>query len=672
LEPGGGTSTYNLDLLSARDWHGRIVALGLIPSDESGATARLQWLRADAAPHGPAQPRVLAFAPEDALLRAGRPARLSGLVVNRGATTITNLRATLVLPAGLRLEPGVLPIQPTARLAFDEEAAFAWTVVAEAPGEYTARLQTEAEGVPPQASSRILRFTAAPPLPRATAVPEPVPVRGATEVGAYYFPGWRSAGQWEPIRHFPERRPALGWYREGDPEVADWQIKWAVEHGITFFAYDWYWSQGSRQLEHGLHEGYFQARYRHLLKFCLLWANHNAPGTHSHADCVAVTRYWIANYFQRPEHLRIDGWPVMIMFSPQRLTEDLGSEGVRRAFAAMREECRRAGLPGLYLLACVGDAGEARRAATEGYDAITAYNWAGLGMTGSGLYAPFATLVDGYHRQWGQLSEQCPLPLVVPLSGGWDSRPWHGENNLVRYGRTPELFRQHLVAAKRFLEARPRTNAAPDVVLIEAWNEWGEGSYIEPHQEHGFGYLDAIREVFTTAPNDHLDIVPADVGLGPYEVPSDPPGRHAWSFEAGDDGWSNGMNLSDVTVEAGVLTARSIGSDPAFFGPPLQLPAGAFGSLVLRMKLTPQAGAPFEDGAQIFWRTSRLPESEATSVRFRVQADGQWHEYRLPMAENLRWRGIVTRLRLDPCSRAGVDVSLDALHLESARPAHEP
>ena len=43
-----------------------------------------------------------------------------------------------------------------------------------------------------------------------------------------------------------------------------------------------------------------------------------------------------------------------------------------------------------------------------------------------------------------------------------------------------------------------------------------------------------------------------------------------------------------------------------------------------------------------------------------------------PVGENLRWRGILTRLRLDPCSRAGVDVSLDALHLESARPAHEP
>ena len=32
----------------------------------------------------------------------------------------------------------------------------------------------------------------------------------------------------------------------------DWQIKWAVEHGISFFAFDWYWDRGRRQLEHAL------------------------------------------------------------------------------------------------------------------------------------------------------------------------------------------------------------------------------------------------------------------------------------------------------------------------------------------------------------------------------------------------------------------------------------
>ncbi len=72
-------------------------------------------------------------------------------------------------------------------------------------------------------------------------------MRGPYEVGAYYFPGWHDASRWQPLQRFPERRPVLGWYREGDPEVADWQIKWAVEHGITFFAYDWYWSRRARE-----------------------------------------------------------------------------------------------------------------------------------------------------------------------------------------------------------------------------------------------------------------------------------------------------------------------------------------------------------------------------------------------------------------------------------------
>ena len=277
----------------------------------------------------------------------------------------------------------------------------------------------------------------------------------------YYFPGWATASQWAPIRRFPERRPVLGWYREGNPELADWQIKWAVEHGITFFAYDWYWSRGSRQLEHALHDGYFKARYHRLLKFCLLWANHNAPGTSSQGDCLAVTRYWITNYFHRPEHLTVAGKPVVIIFSPQRLREDLGALGVKQAFDAMRALCRQEGLEGLHLIACVGDAVAPRQAAAEGYDAVTAYNWPGLGMTGKGMYAPFETLVAGYAVIGAIWSEQSPIPsLPLPLSGGWDSRPWHGENDLIRFGRTPDLFQQHLIDARKLLEEEEQRQAA--------------------------------------------------------------------------------------------------------------------------------------------------------------------------------------------------------------------
>ncbi len=356
---------------------------------------------------------------------------------------------------------------------------------------------------------------------------------------------------------------------------------------------------------------------------------------------------------------------VVIIFSPYRLTDDLGSEGVRKAFEAMRQECRQHGLKGLYLVACVANAGQAQLAAKEGYDAVTAYNWPTLGMKVGERWSPFEVLIEAYRRNWEHIAEQGTLPLIVPVSGGWDSRPWHGDDAVVRYGRNPDNFRRHLQEARAFLDKyAPRGKALP-IALIEAWNEWGEGSYIEPHAEFGFGYLDAIRAVFTNAPPAHVDLAPVDVGLGPYDVPRLPLDKRAWEFERDAEGWESWMEMTDVRVENGCLVGRTTGYDPAFFGPLVRVRASEVSVVHLRLRLTKASGEVqrVTDMGQLFWRTSTIAESEATSVRFPVAIDGQWHEYRLPVRENPRWRGIITRLRLDPCTQPGVLVEVDFLRL---------
>lgn len=659
IEGDGQEHTYNIDLLAAKNWRGHVVALGLEPSEVPGARARVRWLKVSDLPQGPAQLQVSSFAPAEALPRAGLPATLEARVANHGGAPAANLRATLTLPDGVK---AVAVAQPGG-LGVGEAADFSWKLDAPKPVSGEAVVSLTADGADGVSARTALAFTPRIAVPRTGHVPEPGPVRGPFEVGAYYYPGWHTPERWQRLQGFPERRPVLGRYREGDPEVADWQIKWAVEHGITFFVYDWYWSQGARHLEHGLHDAYFKSRYHHLLKFCLLWANHNPPKTSSLEDCRAVARYWIENYFRRPEHLTVEGKPVMIIFSPHRLSDDLGSGRVREALDAMRAECLGAGLPGLHLVACVGNAGQAKQCAAEGYDAVTAYNWPGLGRTTEDLYAPFETLVPAYRRNWESIRAGSPIPLApLPVCGGWDSRPWHGDNNLVRYGRTPELFKRHLQDAKEFL-LQPESRGSK-LVLVEAWNEWGEGSYIEPHREFGFGYLDAIREVFTGAPAPHDDVTPADAGLGPYDLPPPAPPRTAWDFAQGDAGWTHVMGLDGVSVAQGVLAGRTTGRDPAFFSPDLQASAPKFSSVAVRMKLARADGTPFTDQAQLFWRTSRQPEGEASSERFSVTGDGQWHDYSIPVAGNRRWRGIITGLRLDPCSQTGVRVEVQSIRLQ--------
>lgn len=658
LIPDGKPHTYNLDMLNAPDWQGRIIAIGLRPGEAVGDTVRLEWLRLSDRPQGGAELRPLWFSVEEALPRAGVPVSVRARLTNAGGAPIRGLRATLRLPAGARLLKTERAAEPA--LEFGQETDLVWRVLFPQPTTARLSLRITGSNIPPQTLTAVERITPRASSTNASYVPEPKPVRGRYPVGVYYFPGWRSPGQWVPITYYPERRPALGWYREGDTEIIDWQIKWAVEHGITFFAYDWYWSQGARQLEHGL-QAYLRSRYRKYLQFCLLWANHNPPNTSSREDLRNVTQHWIENYFRQPGHLQIDGKPVMIIFTPERLREDMGSAAVRESFEEMREMCRAQGLKGLYLIACVPGASGVKLAYDEGYDAVTCYNWAGLGVEGTERRAPYDTLIEGYRREWQQIVDRGLLPLMPPISGGWDSRPWHGNTALVRYGRTPEKFQRHLQDAKRFLDANPQTTLP--MILIEAWNEWGEGSYIEPHREFGFGYLDAIRRVFTDASPSHTDLTPADVGRTAAQVVFPAPTRARWDFREGLLGWDSMMNLTPAKIEDGALTADATGDDPALSSPQVFLPAHRYYTLHIRLRLQPPDNRSSDDVAQLFWVVRGGATSEAASVKIPVRLDGQWRDYVVRLADNPRWRGNVTALRFDPCSRPGTRVQIQRIEM---------
>lgn len=55
----------------------------------------------------------------------------------------------------------------------------------------------------------------------------------------------------------------------------------------------------------------------------------------------------------------------------------------------------------------------------------------------------------------------------------------------------------------------PKLNA----VIVECWNEFGEGTYIEPTTQFGFGYLDALRTAFCQDNSHHLDVTPRQLGV---------------------------------------------------------------------------------------------------------------------------------------------------------------
>ncbi|MDX9980825.1 MAG: glycoside hydrolase family 99-like domain-containing protein [Lentisphaeria bacterium] len=327
----------------------------------------------------------------------------------------------------------------------------------------------------------------------AAELPPPKPLAAGVKVGSYYFPGHFHAGRWSPMAAYGGPTPLLGHYRDGATGVSDWHIRWAVEHGISYFVFDWYCSYRSGpSVQHNtaLDEGFLKADYRNLMEFALMWCNEESGDSslYTSEEMLQTARH-LGRYFREPNYLRIGGRPVVVVSRPSRLVQSFGAE-FRELIPRLSRE---AGLPeGTEIFFVALASAPDPKLAEMGFAATTAYNyaWHRANPNGSDRRATYDDMVEGYEQIWRRMTAPGNLPYIVPVSPGWDSRPWYGTKAFVRTGSTPAKFRDMCQRAKGYVD--PGLN----MVLAECWNEFGEGSYLEPCAETGFGYLHALREAF--------------------------------------------------------------------------------------------------------------------------------------------------------------------------------
>lgn len=350
-------------------------------------------------------------------------------------------------------------------------------------------------------------------------IPPPQPVKTSLLIGAHNCPLWEADRyeMWNNILKHPERTPALGFYGQENPEVSDWETKWALEHGVNFFIYCWYRaSQGEPVKMHfgsALHDALFKSRYGDQMKFTIMWEN-QSRGTAGVADehdlFTNLLPFWIDNYFKRGNYLKVDNRPVLFIYRPEFLIQDLGGiANVRHAFEKMRQVCKSAGFDGLLLLGEYRglDAQHLQQMKELGLDYTFAYCW---GIPNS------PTPEQAIASQMSQITETQRLnilPQVVTVSQAWSG--WNDEGSLWKI--PPPQFETLLRKAKDFVGTLPKDQLGSKMLLLDNWNEWGEGHYIAPYREYGFGYLDAVRRVFSNTPEAHTDLIPEDIGLGPYD-----------------------------------------------------------------------------------------------------------------------------------------------------------
>jgi hypothetical protein len=372
------------------------------------------------------------------------------------------------------------------------------------------------------------------------------------QIAVYYFPnyhpdarnaqvhgpGWT---EWELVKraeprfagHDQPRVPLWGYEDEADARVMAKKIDAAAEHGVDAFIFDWYWYADGPFLQRGLEEGFLGAANNQRMKFAIMWANHTWVHIHpatrqacrSHSNPVlyrgpldragfdALVEHTIETYFKHPAYLTIDGAPYYSIYDLSALVEGLGGvEETRAALADFRARTRAAGFPDLHLNQVLWNTGilpgeRELRNPNEllhalGFDSFTSYVWIHHAVLDTFPETPYETVFQRYMAYWQRAAAEIDLPYYPNASVGWDSSPRTVQSDVfsnagypftpVLSGATPEVFKAALLEIKARLDAG---NGAR-LLTVNSWNEWTEGSYLEPDTRHGYAYLEALRDVF--------------------------------------------------------------------------------------------------------------------------------------------------------------------------------
>jgi len=317
------------------------------------------------------------------------------------------------------------------------------------------------------------------------------------------FTEWTNVRRARPqlARHYQPHVPGeLGYYDLRDTTVQRRQIELAKLYGIEGFCFYFYWFAGNRLLETPVRN--YLSDPSLDLPFCLCWANENwsrrwdgrdhdvlIAQNHSPEDDLAFIKH-VAQYMCDPRYIRVDGKPLLLVYRPNLLPEP------RATSARWREWCRENGLGEIHL--AYTQSFESDDPEDYGFDAAIEFPPNNSSLPS--LTEHYRTNADFLGRiyDWPTLVEHSvscppkPYTLYRGLCPSWDNTARRGVSGTIWVNSTPAQFTRWATSAIR--ETKKRFDK-PDqrLVFVNAWNEWAEGTHLEPDQRYGYAWLESLR-----------------------------------------------------------------------------------------------------------------------------------------------------------------------------------
>lgn len=318
------------------------------------------------------------------------------------------------------------------------------------------------------------------------------------------------------------------YYNLLDKKTKLWQQELAKKYGIYGFCYYHYWFNGKMLLEKPCEQILEDKDIN--LPFCFCWANEawsmewtgkkKVIMPQFYGDKKEWKEHWnyLAKFFNDSRYIKENGKPILVIYRPESIP------CLSEMLSYWRGLAKEEGFPGIIFMNqspefmfnekfdssqidydIEYEPGTSRKMlANPKYNYIKEirrkimrfcerhFGW-DLRRYGQSIIQKVSNMKrPDYDKTWENILTRNPHSTKsIPCAFvNWDNTPRYKERGQVYIGATPAKFKNYFSKQIK----RTKDVYKKNIIFIFAWNEWGEGGYLEPDEQNKYGYLEAVKK----------------------------------------------------------------------------------------------------------------------------------------------------------------------------------
>jgi hypothetical protein len=353
------------------------------------------------------------------------------------------------------------------------------------------------------------------------------------------FTEWTNTKKAKPLfeGHYQPKTPLNHNYYDlmKDESVMIEQSKLAKKYGVWGFCYYHYWfKNGKKLLEKPVERMLVDGRVD--IPFCLSWANENWTRNWDggNREIIAEQDYgdiadweqhfnYLLQFFKDKRYITFDKKPILIIYKPQLI------ECLNEMLDYWDKRAKQEGLKGLIFAFQFPEWFFKKEYDASRFKYMIKFEpiCSGTFMNKQTIlrmnmhrirhiYYRIFTMIFPFHKKIIKNTSEGQKELIkrdydhvwnTILHGYTSSKMLEGaftdwdntarnKTGMLHIGASPDKFGDYMTQLVKKVNKKDKDK----VIFINAWNEWGEGCYLEPDEKYGFDYLKKLK--FALESND--------------------------------------------------------------------------------------------------------------------------------------------------------------------------